>query len=443
MNFAEFPLSTIGTRAARGQKTLYFEDDIWDESTRQRIKRNLTVVGSTEFGLPTARDNDVLVALIYLTTCRNRIVEPKVYFSRYELVKFLRWDDGGASYRRLERSLNVLSTVALIYKGAWWDHAGKSWRSLNMHILESVDLRGREGAGPRDQPLSSITWNENVFSSFKSNYIKKLNVEVYFQLHSPAARQAYRFLDKKFYHERQREFELRWFACEHLGFSRSYDTAQLKCKLRRAIEELEEIGFLRPRPWEERFVKQAPGLWTIRLERQGQTVSRRPAEIPLDDLAKRLVERGVKADAARDLAESIPRAEIEQTLAKFDALPRRARENIKNPGGYLVRAIRRPWEPAQPATKAAVPTPQKIAERRRSPIDRKQLARQALWNSLSAAEQSATTAAAFAESDQFSLDGWRRADEAGSELVATGYRQAILNRHLDRIVAQRNGEVRK
>ena len=163
-NLAEFPLASLASRTAPGQKTLSFTDEIWDKGTQQRIVRKLTISGSDQFGLPTARDNDVLVSLLSLTKCRNNFQSPKVHFTRYELVKFMHWDDGGKSYRRLERSLNVLAGVTLYYNRAWWDLAGKSWRNQTFHILESVDLRGRESAGANEQPLSSITWNGTLFA---------------------------------------------------------------------------------------------------------------------------------------------------------------------------------------------------------------------------------------------------------------------------------------
>ena len=61
LNLAEFPIALIADRVPAGQKTLYFED---------RHGR-LTVTGSDAYGLPTATDTDVIVALIYLTKLRN------------------------------------------------------------------------------------------------------------------------------------------------------------------------------------------------------------------------------------------------------------------------------------------------------------------------------------------------------------------------------------
>jgi len=46
---------------------------------------------------------------------------------------------------------------------------------------------------------SSITWNAVIMESVQSSYVKRLDLETYFSLNLPSARQAYRFLDKRFY----------------------------------------------------------------------------------------------------------------------------------------------------------------------------------------------------------------------------------------------------
>src|SRR5881275_3165232 len=74
MNLAEFPIALLADRAQAGQKTLYFEDE----------HGRLTVTGSDAYGLPTAIDTDVIVALLYLTKQRNNFTDVKVNFSRYE-----------------------------------------------------------------------------------------------------------------------------------------------------------------------------------------------------------------------------------------------------------------------------------------------------------------------------------------------------------------------
>jgi Replication initiator protein A len=112
MNLAEFPIALLADRVPKGQKTLEFEDQ----------HGRLTVTGSDAYGLPTAADADVIVALTYLTKLRNNFTDVKVNFSRYELVKLLNWPYEGGSFKRIEQSFKRWSGVLLVYDKCWWDN---------------------------------------------------------------------------------------------------------------------------------------------------------------------------------------------------------------------------------------------------------------------------------------------------------------------------------
>jgi hypothetical protein len=75
-----------------------------------------------------------------------------------------------------------------------------------------------------------------------------------------------RFLDKRFFHRRRWEFDLKEFAWEHIGLARSYDAAGLKRKLTVGIVELERNGFLLPLQVEERFRRTVTGQWRVMFE---------------------------------------------------------------------------------------------------------------------------------------------------------------------------------
>src|SRR5262249_44379182 len=75
--------------------------------------------------------------------------------------------------------------------------------------------------------------------------IKRLDLELFFSLRSPAAQRMYRFLDKRFYNTPRLSLDLVEFACGHVGLTESHNVAVLKRRLAPAIAELEEIGFLR------------------------------------------------------------------------------------------------------------------------------------------------------------------------------------------------------
>ncbi len=227
---------------------------------------------------------------MYLTLQKSNFTERVVRFTRYELVKLLGWDQGGKSYRRIDESLQRWVNVTLNYKRSWWSKNDQSWQTKAFHVLEAIDLKGK---GDSSDCESSFTWNEIIFNSVRASHVKRLDLEIYFSLKSPAARQAYRFLDKRFYRTRVLEFDLRTFACEHVGLSRNYDTGKLKEKLRPCLCELESVGFLEAACNENRYLKQGKGEWRIRLIRAGKPkeVENQVHEHP--SLVSELVNRGV------------------------------------------------------------------------------------------------------------------------------------------------------
>src|SRR3954454_16853246 len=226
LNLAEFPITLLADQAPEGCKTLVFEDSVYDQQAGEIVRRKVTVTGSDAHALPTALDDEILVALIQLTRLANDFTEPRVSFTRYELIRLLGWPDDGRSYRRVEESLNRWMGVTLFYDKAWWNREAQAWVSEKFHILEHVSLVDRptrrrlRARGREELALSSFTWNPVVFRSFRTDNLKRLDLDTYFALQSAVAKRLFRFLDKRFYHRRRWEFDLKEFAFEHIGLSR-------------------------------------------------------------------------------------------------------------------------------------------------------------------------------------------------------------------------------
>src|SRR5438309_6696458 len=206
LNLAEFPIAALTDRIPDGQTTMVFEDQL-ERRDNAPIVRRLTIMGTHKHGLPTSLDDEVLVGLIQLTKRRSNFTDPRVQFSRYELIELLGWPQSGQSYRRIEESLHRWVGVLLAYENAWWDNAAKSWVDENFHVLDNVTLYDRErrrraggkpgkpgaraaaGRRPRKTgaegdplPLSSFRWNEVIFESFQSGNLKQLDLEFYLRL---------------------------------------------------------------------------------------------------------------------------------------------------------------------------------------------------------------------------------------------------------------------
>jgi hypothetical protein len=364
LNLAEFPIAALTDRIPDGQTTMVFEDRL-ERRDSPPIVRRLTITGTHKHGLPTSLDDEVLVGLIQLTKRRSNFTDQRVQFSRYELIELLGWPQSGQSYRRIEEALHRWVGVVLMYENAWWDNAAKSWVDEQFHVLDNVTLYDRERwrtsarssksgkgdkAGSRTDkpplPLSSFRWNEVIFQSFQSGNLKQLDLEFYLKLRLPTTKRMYRFLDKRFYRRSRLDFDLRTLACEHIGLSRTYAPTELKRRLKPALEELEQLGFLEPLSPQERYSYVKRGSWRIMFVRgrcmvaEAQNLTAQRGDQPAE-LIETLKARGVTRKTAQELVDSHPPSRIRTKIEVFDWLLRNADKRVgKNPAGYLVASIR-------------------------------------------------------------------------------------------------------
>lgn len=346
-NLAEFPLSVLTDTVPAGLKTLEFEDTLTDWKSGQTISRRVCITGSDKYGLPTPKDEDVLLALINLTKITNNFASPELYFIRRQLIELLGWQHRGWAYARLEESLLRWKGVSIFYKSAWRDNARGKWcDSEAVGVIDYVkltDSRRKPLAADEDR-RSRIIWNKMLFDSFSSGYLRQLDYQTYRSLERPAARRAYRLLGKRFFHKPTWEWELRTFACEKIGLSRSYDTGQLKQRLQPALSELERIGFIAP----VQYRKQRPKVWQIAISKAAaRQVPDSPAPAT-GSLADELVQRGVAPSAAISLATQHPEGHIREMLRYFDWLVQRKDKRLsENPPGFLIDAIRKEYRPSK------------------------------------------------------------------------------------------------
>ena len=327
MNFAEFPLGTMTERVDPTAKTLVFQDEIFDKSQNMPVKRTLTITSSDAHGLPTSVDDEVLLGLIQLSKL-NKFQSRKVYFSRYQLLKLLRWPFSGQSYARIDQALNRWIGVTLYYDNAWRDKTVNKWVSEKFHVLDNVKVYQEKTPNPskddsdRDPEIgaSYFIWNETVFRSFEHGNIKALDYDFVLGLQSTIGRRLYRFLDKRFYHTARYEISLKTLACEHVGLSRNTALGDLKRKLGIAIEELERKGFLKLLSKDQRFRKIRPGEWMVIFEKgvSATNHSSLPAPMPCEEptsIEQKLIACGIKPQKAKELAGKFDASFIDQQIS--------------------------------------------------------------------------------------------------------------------------------
>ena len=229
----------------------------------------------------------------------------------------------------------------------------------------------------------------------------------------PTTKRLFRFLDKRFYRRDRLEFDLRTLACEHVGLSRTYAPTELKRRLKPALDELEQLGFLEPLKLDERYARVSRGSWRVLLIRgpygRGE-VSEANEE---NELLDALTERGVSSKTAADLVSLRPASRVRAKIEVFDWLVRNQDKRVgKNPSGYLVASIRDDYQtpddyepPAEADRLAEVERLAAEAERRRR--DRERLEAEAAaareahlrthWDALPSSSRDAITARVKAE----------------------------------------------
>ena len=461
MNFAEFPIALVTDRNDKtAEKTLRFEDKVFDVSKNQYVTRRLVITASDEYGLPTAKDDEVILGLLQLTRHENNFTSRTVSFSRSDLIRLLAWPDTGPSYRRLSLSFNRWLGVSLHYHNAWWDKSLDQWTTLGFHIIESYALTGgTRNKGQSELPLCRFTWNEDVFKSFQSGYLKRLDLDFYLGLTLPTAKRIYRFLDKRFYHRSSWTFDLKEFALDHVGLSRSYEgNSQLSRKLIPAIRELEERGFLLPMGLDKRFLKNSTREWKVVFVRQGaREAAELPPKAPGEEpsaLVSALKERGVSEKTAVELAAAHP-GRIPHKVEVFDWLRLRKDKRIqRSPAGFLVNSIVKDYvDPSgfdSAAQKARIREAEldasrreKESKRRREEEDAQREARgkeraHAYWNSLDSEAQDRLWREALEGGDSYYVQHYRRCQREGSGGEKL-YREMILRVRIDKILDSQAG----
>ena len=345
MNLAEFPMTSLSDKQTPGETILKFEDQIYDDRKKKMVPRKRIIEGSKEYGLPTATDDSVILALIQLTKQKNGFTDREVVFSRHELIQLLQWPNKGQSYDRIAQSLHRLASVTYHFENSWWDNRRKAWTTKIFGIIDNVDLNdSREHDAQGGLFSSRIMWNQTVLDSFQAGYLRSLDFQLAMSFKHIITMRIYRFMGKRFHLKPEWTFDLKNFSCEHIGLGRNYEGGkQIARKLQPALSELEGAGFLERMPDSERFTKSGRN-WSIRLVQKpgclAEPVSDLISDQPASPLASELEKRGIHAAAAAELVQAHPAPLVLAKIEIFDWLTvRHDKKLAKNPAGYLLKSI--------------------------------------------------------------------------------------------------------
>lgn len=246
LNLIEHPFAILWQKEAN-DAVIFYQWDAKHPTTGRVLPASWMVSGHRDFGLPNAADERVYLVLLELT--REAGFEQQIVnFSRYDLLTRLGWNYDNRSYDMLERAFERLQGVTITAKNAFWNPKTRSFVNTGFNIIDNYHIEaerpGRKSA-QRDLPVSFWRWNDVIFGSFQSGYLRTLDLDFALALKSDIALRLYRYLDKKAYAER-RTFEIELFnlCIRHLGMKPSPYPSKLKERLKPAHDELIARGFL-------------------------------------------------------------------------------------------------------------------------------------------------------------------------------------------------------
>ena len=450
LNLAEFPIASISDRFLDGTKTVVLNDEVWDRDQKKYLPRKLTISGSDRYGLPSAKDDDVLLACVQLSSTQG-FGERKLEFSRYELLKLLRLSQDSKNYSRLAKSLRRWKGTTIYSDRTFYDHAAKSWINRDFGIFDNLYLYEKERQAEADS-RSWLVWNEVIFNSFQAGYLKPLDWNLYCRLKSPVAKRLYRFLDKRFYHGNKLEIDLHDLAFRKLRLSESYNTAQIKRVLLKGIEELETLWDLRSDQPERRFRKLSAGKWEAVFvkRRKKSTTKTSPVGGKNQALVENLLKRGVSPAVATQLASRYPADRIKTMMELHDWHNARRQERG---AGFIVAGIRSEEPYSLPkGFKATQKPPEKSRNRptrEKRPKEVEKAGQEeksrltpfmAFWEGLDSHARLEFEQAALGSSDSVKLRWYEDAKGEGRQ-TAEFFLMAILDDHFEKSRHQRPNQL--
>jgi hypothetical protein len=424
MNFAELPLALPCHRAPKDKKAIRVTFTARDPQNRP-IEREWLVTGDSLYGLPLATDEEVFLGLMHFLH-RSGFQDRRVHFTQYSLFQRLGWGDSRRAYDRLQTSLDRLKGATIRSKEAFWDHKGKCFVTRAFNVIDDYTLCRRAGPSDGDEPfISSVSFSEFMFESFRAGFIKTLDLDMYLELSSPIARKLFRLLDKKLYKGPVYDVDLLYLA-QRVALTDAAFPSQVKQKFEGAHEELVKIGFLKS----VRYLRKGGSTlvrYTMAAKSEWKPVRERVRVLPEEHpLIHELTTRGVTRDVAQELLKQHGEKTIADKLEVFDHLMSdRSPTVTKNPAGFLRSSIEKDFAPPTGYVSREERLRRKDEEaqaRRRALEHEQQLAvaeaeRQAqfdaLWSSLTAEERQTIEAQVLQGLNDFARKAYRREQTSG------------------------------
>ena len=358
LNLIEHPFAAMWDKETPGA-VIQHEWEARHPISGKTVKALWRVAGDPEMGLPKPSDERVYLVLLELTR-ESRFQNQAVPFTRYDVLQRLGWAHNPKHYQMLHDAFKRLQSVKIQADNAFWDARAKSFRNVGFSIIDNFDIlnekpgRKSKKGGQVELPMSFFRWNDVMFHSFQTGYMRSLDLGFALSLKGDIALRLYRYLDKKSYDGRRSfEIELEMLCERHLGMRKARYASTLKARLQSAHEELIERAFLENVSYEPmksrkaekvcyRFPSHVPALPANESQNPPQSET---TGTPSDDLLQRMIALHVTPDVARELLASTVESQL---ILQLDCLADRAQNDS---AAVFVKAVREGWAPPAKYTK--------------------------------------------------------------------------------------------
>jgi hypothetical protein len=302
------------------------------------LKQKMEVSAPGKYRLPGRFDYAVYSAVLELLEVRGGMPEGgALRFSLRELILLMGLEPSGRTYEEVKTSLRRIAATVLESDNAFWSNGQRRHISDTFRLWDVTfdSLADKNGSGSRHQ----IEFGALFRRSFEEHYLRGLDIELFWELDSPVAKRLYRLVDLK------RAGSASWTVDlfelqKHIPIGPYAYVSKIKEKLKAAHQELVERGFLSNVLYPEGNSVRYEISEAFLRRRQGLELSGTREEAIAIQL---LTRSGLRGDVARDLvAEHGPA----YCTRYANALPNQ--ENLRNPAGWLRRAIEQGFELSVP-----------------------------------------------------------------------------------------------
>lgn len=324
------------------------------------LQQRLEVSAPGKYRLPGRFDYDVYSAVLELLEIRGGMPDDgTLRFSVHELIIILGVEPSGRTYEDVKRSLRRMAATVLESDNAFWSKGQQRHISdtFNLWNIRFDAITDKNGSGSRHE----IEFGKLFRRSFEEQYLRGLDIDFFWELDSPVAKRLYRLVDLK------RDGAASWptdlFDLQKRIPIGPYGyVSKIKEKLSAAHEELIERGFLSEVNYGGRSDVEYAISEAFRRTRKDLELSGTKE----DYIAiKLLAESGLRGDVARDLVARLGAAHCTRYA---NSLP--YQRNLRNPAGWLKRAIEQGYEVEVVPERPALPESSDVQTRESSGIER-------------------------------------------------------------------------